>query len=248
MHRLSILVLAAMLLLPALFIRCATPPVLVNYFEVLPRPIIQGENATLRWNTAGATRVTIDNGIGEVPSSGTLQVAPDRSTVYTLTASNGATTLASTADLTVNPRPAAQPPAEPLQVIPALDTDRLLSYTGKQVKVEGDVTYVSSWLPSRFLGQGPQPWTFIFFMKDIWEGASGSREWGYPCVECWRDYTSFFRAIIMPQYIYNFLKPGTNTLVANPGDHVVITGVITGYLSAPSIYLTDIRQLSVTGQ
>ncbi len=46
--------------------------------------------ATLSWKVNGATSMTIEPGIGAVPTNGSLAVQPGVTTTYTLTASNGA--------------------------------------------------------------------------------------------------------------------------------------------------------------
>ena len=179
----------------------------ITTFEVTPNPITAGDNAILRWNITGATAIKINNGIGAVSSYGNYEIKPGQTTEYILTANNGSMSTQKSVTLTVNTPPISVAPQQiQLPVISALDTDKLLSYKGKEVQVEGDVTYVSSWLPDRFTGQGTtRPWTFIFFMKDIWEGfADNANEGGNCSPECWRDYTRFFRAIIKPDYFPDF--------------------------------------------
>ena len=51
-----------------------------------PQLITQGQPSTLSWTTAGATSVSIDNGIGSVATSGSTSVAPAVNTTYTITA------------------------------------------------------------------------------------------------------------------------------------------------------------------
>jgi len=46
-----------------------------------------GENVTLRWSVSDASVVTIDNGPGMVQPSGSIDVSPQKTTRYTLTAS-----------------------------------------------------------------------------------------------------------------------------------------------------------------
>ncbi len=67
--------------------------------------IRRGKTASLSWNAPGATRVSI-TGVGSVGTSGTVQVSPERTTTYTLTAAymDGSTQSAS---VTVN---VEQPP------------------------------------------------------------------------------------------------------------------------------------------
>jgi len=132
---------------------------------------------------------------------------PARTMEYIPTADNSSLSTEESVPLAVDTRPAAiAPPQIELPTISALDTETLLNNKGKEVQVEGDVTYVSSWLPDRFSGQGTtRPWTFIFFMKNIWEGYADNANPGGTCgTECWRDYTRYFRAIIKPDYFPQF--------------------------------------------
>ena len=73
----------------------ATPPPPV----VLQKPVITSFTAnetiiaagfpiTLTWSVSNATTCEIDNGIGQVASSGTVTVVPNATTIYTLTATN----------------------------------------------------------------------------------------------------------------------------------------------------------------
>src|SRR3989338_2359190 len=55
-------------------------------FTATPTVIQKGQSATLAWATTNATRVVIDNAIGEVAASGTLSVSPLATTTYMLTA------------------------------------------------------------------------------------------------------------------------------------------------------------------
>jgi len=59
----------------------------INSFTVTPPTVSRGERATLSWSTSGGGVVTIDNGVGTVPASGTRVVTPSATTSYRLTAS-----------------------------------------------------------------------------------------------------------------------------------------------------------------
>jgi len=61
----------------------------INYFTASP-PVIPGASGStlLRWNVSDATSVSIDNGIGPIPSSGTMLLTLTATTNYTLTATN----------------------------------------------------------------------------------------------------------------------------------------------------------------
>jgi uncharacterized repeat protein (TIGR01451 family) len=54
-------------------------------FTATPANITVGNNATLAWQTSNATRVTLNNGIGDVAVDGSKVVTPITSTIYTLT-------------------------------------------------------------------------------------------------------------------------------------------------------------------
>jgi hypothetical protein len=178
---------------------CAAPEIYIKGLQVVPQSITAGQAASLQWNVSGATSVTI-SGLGEQTAFGNLSVQPAQTTTYTLIAKNAGRSVQSSVTLTVSPAPVNTPlpPPQP-PIVSALDTQALLDHIGDTVRVQGDVTYVSSWLPTRFRGMGMSgPWTFMFFMKDVWEGAANNAGGGEYCPDCWRDYTSQFRVIITP--------------------------------------------------
>jgi hypothetical protein len=70
-------------------------------FTAVPGVITAGQSTELRWNVAGATSVSIDQGIGAVPITGTLQVSPATHTIYTLTATGTANSVTATVTVTV---------------------------------------------------------------------------------------------------------------------------------------------------
>lgn len=64
-----------------------TPPApTCDAFSASPSTIIRGATSTLSWSTSNATRVVIDNGIGEVALDGAYIVSPLATTTYTLKA------------------------------------------------------------------------------------------------------------------------------------------------------------------
>lgn len=207
MGRIYVLILVIGLTLPFLSVYCAPPPIVdITDFQAGPPSVNQGDNTTLRWAVSGATSVTIAPGIGKVDSSGSLSIRPTQTTMYTLSAANNGNSTARTASVTVNPRPPA--PAAPVQLLAlqARDTQALISHIGEAVNVEGELTYISSWMPTRFRGlESNLPWTFMFFMADPWDGSADNSGAGEFCPECWRDYTSYFRAIILPGYLPQLL-------------------------------------------
>jgi hypothetical protein len=62
----------------------------VRSFSAAPTSILAGQSATLSWSTSDATTVTIDNGLGTQPVSGSVTVSPASTTIYTLTATGPA--------------------------------------------------------------------------------------------------------------------------------------------------------------
>jgi len=80
-------------------------PPSIKSFSAEPKKIIQGQKAELSWDVSGATSVSIDQGIGTVPSSGTQEVTPDITTTYHLTATNSAGPVSESVVITVNEPP-----------------------------------------------------------------------------------------------------------------------------------------------
>ena len=80
-----------------------------------PITIERGQSSTLTWKTTNATNVSIDQGIGDVSTSGSRSVSPSSSTTYTITAKGEGGTSNATARITVTspPPPPAPPPAGP---------------------------------------------------------------------------------------------------------------------------------------
>ncbi|HEY3399959.1 MAG TPA: RHS repeat-associated core domain-containing protein [Geothrix sp.] len=78
------------------------PPPTINAFAAIATPINLGEITTLSWNTSGATSLSLDQGIGAV-SGTSLAVSPERTTTYTLTATNAWGTATQSITVTVLP-------------------------------------------------------------------------------------------------------------------------------------------------
>ena len=76
------------------------PPVVT--IAVDPAAILAGQATTLSWSSSGAGQVSLDNGIGEVPLTGSMTVSPSRTTTYTVTASGPGGTAAASATVTVD--------------------------------------------------------------------------------------------------------------------------------------------------
>lgn len=73
-------------------------------FSADPQSITLGKSSTLTWTTTNAESVSIDQGIGSVDQHGTLNVSPQESTTYTITAMGpGGTATASVTVTVVSP-------------------------------------------------------------------------------------------------------------------------------------------------
>jgi len=69
----------------------------ITAFRTDPASVRQGDRFRLDWNVQGATQVTIDHGVGTVPTSGNRSEVADATTTYTITATgSGGTTTAKT--------------------------------------------------------------------------------------------------------------------------------------------------------
>jgi hypothetical protein len=94
----------------------APPPPTIS-FSASPDDIATGQTSTLVWDTTNATSVTIDNGIGSEPVSGSVVVQPTLTTTYTLTASGPGGTVSSPVTVTVTNRPIISFIADPTGIV-----------------------------------------------------------------------------------------------------------------------------------
>ncbi len=85
--------------------------------SVNPDTILVGQTATLSWGSTLADSVSIDQGIGNVALSGTLNVSPQATTVYTFTATGAGGTSTFPVTVTVIPPPTVSITASPDTVI-----------------------------------------------------------------------------------------------------------------------------------
>jgi len=83
----------------------AETPLAVGEFSSNPAMINPGGTSTLSWNMTGSDSVSIDQGIGKVTASGSMQVSPSESTFYTMSATNSTGTVTRSAMTTVNSVP-----------------------------------------------------------------------------------------------------------------------------------------------
>ncbi len=83
----------------------------ISSFTVEPRSIERGQSATLRWQVANATDMSIDQNVGAISANGSRQVFPSNTTTYTLTArsAGGTDTRSVTVDVSAPPPPPPPP-------------------------------------------------------------------------------------------------------------------------------------------
>ncbi|MBM4445774.1 MAG: hypothetical protein FJ023_00235 [Chloroflexi bacterium] len=106
-----VVVLAGGCDLTGLTVTTTTQSPVISSFGVEPTTIARGESATLSWSVVGATKVSIDQGIGNVALSGRRAVMPDVTTVYTLMATNAVgVSVPATAEVIVTGAPSAPEP------------------------------------------------------------------------------------------------------------------------------------------
>ncbi len=78
-------------------------------FSAAPVTVAKGGSTTLSWTTLDAQGVHIDNGVGQVALNGSVVVAPDHSTTYTLTAASPGGVASARVRVLVTGDPAPQP-------------------------------------------------------------------------------------------------------------------------------------------
>ncbi len=77
------------------------PPPVISSFTATPATVTLGGAATLAWDVAGATSVSINNGVGVVTGSSSVSVSPTKTTTYTLTAKNASGSVTASTKVTV---------------------------------------------------------------------------------------------------------------------------------------------------
>jgi hypothetical protein len=106
---LSLSLLALLILIPGCITiqpqaSSITTPV-IGTFSSSPSAINPGGTSNLSWNVTGANSVSIDQGIGLVSTAGSRAITPGSTTVYTISATNAAGTVTSSAVAVVNSMP-----------------------------------------------------------------------------------------------------------------------------------------------
>ncbi len=100
----------------------APPPAapVVTSFTAEPSTIERGQSSTLRWAVTGqTTRISIDQGIGDVQANDNRRVFPNNSTTYTLTVAGPGGNATARATVAVTAPPPPPPPPPPAVTKPA---------------------------------------------------------------------------------------------------------------------------------
>ena len=96
------------------FISCRPEPPAILLFSATPPEINGGESTILKWSIKDAASVTIDQGVGEVAATGSVELSPLKTIAYTLTATNTGGTVSKSVVINVNipvTPPTPQPPS-----------------------------------------------------------------------------------------------------------------------------------------
>jgi hypothetical protein len=116
----------------------------VLLFSGNPIEIDSGKTTTLEWKVAGATSVTIDNGIGKVSNKGSRTVRPKTSTNYTLTAVNSSGSINQVVTILVYSASATSPYIEGAPVIETFDVSPDIVPRGQSSTLHWNVTGATS--------------------------------------------------------------------------------------------------------
>ena len=110
---------------------------IINSFTVNPSSITTGTSSVLSWSVSNATTVTIDNGVGNVSSSGSHAINPATTTTYTILASNGANTITKTVTITVIP----SAPTLPDTTVPTITEVHVINISSSAMGGSAEITW-----------------------------------------------------------------------------------------------------------
>ncbi len=127
----------------------APPPVPAPTVSLTATPsaIEEGQSTTLAWNSTNATEVTVDGGIGTVPSSGSRVIRPSSSTTYKARATGPGGTAEAEVRVTVSAPMATPPPSRPLTDAEFFTTrinDVYFDYDRYDIREDARTTLVSN--------------------------------------------------------------------------------------------------------
>ena len=160
----------------------APPQILL--FTATPNSVQQGQASTLGWQVINADTVTITQ-VGNVTLTGSIQVSPQQTTTYQITATKGALSVTTSATVTITLPPPPPTPAPTVQI---------LSYS-KQVLSDGmtQLYCIAKGAASIQLAGK----TFPFTTEAVLE-VNPSTPTQYPCVATGSDGTSVTQVLTAP--------------------------------------------------
>ena len=101
-----------------------------------PQDIVEGVSSTLSWTSQNAASCSIEPGIGQVPTNGSIAVTPTATTAYTITATGLGQTARAQTTVTVHPPPTASLSVSPGTIVNSLSTATLSWSTSNACTVD----------------------------------------------------------------------------------------------------------------
>lgn len=127
-------------------------------FSASPTSIRAGQQVTLSWRVAGATSVSIDQGIGSQSSAGAVTIVPTQTTTYTLTASAGGQVSTSTVTVVVATAPQVVVSSWPSALVATAGTGGATA-TYSLSNIGGGASTISLAQSGSFFTQSPSSFT-----------------------------------------------------------------------------------------
>ncbi len=112
-----------------------------------PSSIESGKSATLKWSSTGATSASINQGIGDVRTSGSREVFPTQTTTYTMTVKGQGGEATASAQVTVRTPPPPPPPPPPTATLSDLLSrvrDAYFDYDSSDIRPDAESTLRSN--------------------------------------------------------------------------------------------------------
>ena len=115
--------------------------------SAVPPSVTAGACTSLNWTAANATSVTIDQGVGNVDTSGSKQVCPTSTTRYTITANGPGGTRSDSTTVNVTEKPK---PTETLTIHVNFDTNKSVIKKSDQAELDKLEAFVRKYKACRF--------------------------------------------------------------------------------------------------
>jgi hypothetical protein len=133
------------------------PPSIIASFSANPINISAGQPVSLNWNVTGATNISIDPGIGNVPDSGGRTVYPTSTTTYILTATNSCCSVTRAVTIQVN----RLPPLAELPLLIVFNVSPGTIHTGGTATLQWHVLNATSVFISPSIGPVPSSGSIV---------------------------------------------------------------------------------------